>query len=198
MIGYLKGNISHLFADFCFIDVAGVGYRVFLPLSTRQKLSVGLFTTLFTSLQVREDAMLLYGFITQAEYDLFIHLTSVTGIGPKVALSALSVMTPDGFRVAVSQKDIAALTKIPGIGKKTAERMILELKDKMGAIEDGTVSSLAAIASSDDDRLSQVMAALTALGYSQSESMSVLKDVDSSGLTVEQLIKMALKEFVRR
>ena len=197
MIGYLKGQISHLFADFCFIDVAGVGYRVFVPFSTRQKLSIGLSITLFTSLQVREDAMLLYGFITQAEYDLFIHLTSVTGIGPKVALSALSAMTPETFRVAVSQKDIAVLTKIPGIGKKTAERMILELKDKIGSVEVTEVSSLTD-SEVDNECLSEALAALTVLGYSQSESMSVLKKADSSNCTVEQLIKMALKEFARR
>ncbi|MDU2066354.1 MAG: Holliday junction branch migration protein RuvA, partial [Sporomusaceae bacterium] len=135
MIGYLKGQISHLFTDYCFIDVQGVGYRVFIPLSTRQKLSVGLTATLFTSLQVREDAMLLYGFFTQAEYDLFIHLTSVSGIGPKVALSVLSVMKPEEVQAAISQKNVALLTKIPGIGKKTAERLILELKDKLGALE---------------------------------------------------------------
>lgn len=197
MIGYLKGQISHLFADFCFIDVAGVGYRVFVPFSTRQKLSIGLTITLFTSLQVREDAMLLYGFITQAEYDLFIHLTSVTGIGPKVALSALSAMTPETFRVAVSQKDITVLTKIPGIGKKTAERMILELKDKIGTVEAVEDSSLTEC-EVDNDQLSEALAALTVLGYSQSESMSVLKKADSSNCTVEQLIKMALKEFARR
>ncbi len=198
MIAYLKGQISHLFVDFCFIDVGGVGYRVFVPLSSRQQLSVGLNVTLFTSLQVREDALLLYGFITQGEYELFIYLTSISGVGPKVALSVLSVMRPDVFRLAVIQNDITALTKIPGIGKKTAERMILELKDKIGAGDSLLATAATGLKAADTDQLSEVVAALTALGYSRSESMSVLQDVDIQDFTIEQLLKMALKEFARR
>jgi Holliday junction DNA helicase RuvA len=198
MIAYLKGPITHLFADFCFIDVGGVGYRVFLPFSTRQQLSVGLIVTLFTSLQVREDAMLLYGFITQGEYELFIHLTGISGVGPKVALSVLSVMRPDVFRLAIIQNDLTALTKIPGIGKKTAERMILELKDKIGAGDSLLATSLSGLKTVDTDQFSEVVAALTALGYSRSESMSVLKDVDTKNFTIEELLKMALKEFAGR
>lgn len=198
MIAYLTGEISHLFADFCFINVGGIGYRVFVPLSTRQQLSVGLNVTLFTSLQVREDAMLLYGFSTQGEYELFIHLTSISGVGPKVALSVLSVMRPDVFCLAISQNDIMALTKIPGIGKKTAERIILELKDKIGAGDSLLSVSQADLKIVGNDQLSEAVAALTALGYSRSESMSVLKDIDTNSLTVEQLLKMALKEFARR
>lgn len=198
MIAYVKGRISHLFADFCFVDVGGVGYRVFVPFSTRQQLSVGLTVTLFTSLQVREDAMLLYGFITQGEYELFIYLTSISGVGPKVALSVLSVMRPDAFCLAVSQNDITALTKIPGIGKKTAERMILELKDKIGAGDSLVLTPPAGLKTVEDDHLSEVLSALATLGYSRSESMSVLKDVDTNGFTIEQLLKMALKEFAGR
>jgi len=198
MIAYLTGEISHLFADFCFINVGGIGYRVFVPLSTRQQLSIGLNVTLFTSLQVREDAMLLYGFSTQGEYELFIYLTSISGVGPKVALSVLSVMRPDVFCLAISQNDIMALTKIPGIGKKTAERIILELKDKIGAGDSLLSVSQADLKIVGNDQLSEAVAALTALGYSRSESMSVLKDIDTNSLTVEQLLKMALKEFARR
>ena len=198
MIAYVKGRISHLFTDFCFIDVGGVGYRVFVPFSTRQELSVGVIITLFTSLQVREDAMLLYGFITQGEYELFIYLTSISGVGPKVALSVLSVMRPDAFCLAVSQNDIIALTKIPGIGKKTAERIILELKDKIGAGDSLLATASTGLKAVDDDHLSEVAAALATLGYSRSESLSVLKDVDTNCFTIEQLLKMALKEFAGR
>lgn len=200
MIGYLQGTVSHLFGDYCFLNVGGVGYRIFTPLSTLTNLSVGQSALLFTSLQVREDAMLLYGFLTQAEYDLFIHLTSVSGIGPKVAVGVLSSMRPSEFQLAIGRKDIALLTKIPGIGKKTAERLILELKDKMGTLESNESGELSVGAQeTDDDLMGQALAALTVLGYSQSESLGALKKVSGNGeFTLEKLIKMALRDLSGR
>ena len=122
MIGYVKGVVTHIFRDSCFVDVHGVGYRVSIPASTMDKLALNREITLFTYMSVREDAMVLYGFATQDEYDLFMLLISVNGVGPKVALGILSAASPDGFRLAVHQKNMKVLTKMPGIGKKTAKR----------------------------------------------------------------------------
>lgn len=200
MIGYLKGNVTHLYNEYCFIDVQGVGYRVFISAATRQELGLNAAVTLYTHLNVREDALLLYGFYSQDEYDLFQHLIAITGVGPKVALGVLSAISPGEFRAAVSQQNAALLTRIPGIGKKTAERMILELKDKLGMAE-----GAAAFAGRDSigravpqDSVQEALAALVALGYSQGEAGTTLSKVNAEGLPVQELIRLALKELSRR
>jgi len=197
MIGYIKGQVTHLFSDFCFVDVQGVGYRLFIPNSTRQKLSIGMSVILYTHLNVREDALLLYGFITQEEYDLFLQLISVTGIGPRVGLGILSAVNPEGFRLAINQKNVGVLTKIPGIGKKTAERLILELQDKLG--DSGQTEAIAesAIASgtTGNDVQAQALQALVALGYNQGEIAPIMRKAGSDVKSVEDLIKLALREF---
>ncbi len=200
MIGYLKGTVSHLYNEHCLLDVQGVGYRVFVPASTRQKLATGAAVSLFTHLNVREDAMLLYGFLTADEYELFQHLITITGVGPKVALGILSAISPGEFRAAVGQKNAALLTRIPGIGKKTAERMILELKDKLGVADDFTPATVKAGAAAEvpQDARQEAVQALVALGYSQGEVGAVLQKVYADGLAAEELIKLALKEFARR
>ncbi|WP_312203187.1 Holliday junction branch migration protein RuvA [Anaerospora hongkongensis] len=196
MIGYIKGQITHLFADFCFVDVQGVGYRVFVPNSTRQKLTIGTSVVLFTHLNVREDALLLYGFYTQEEYELFLHLIAITGIGPRVALGILSAVDPQGFRLAVSQKNIGILTKIPGIGKKTAERLILELQDKLGDSTQEVPAAGPLVGSPmNDDVRTQALQALVALGYNQGEIAPILRKAGSDVKSVEELIKLALREF---
>ena len=110
MIGYVKGVVSHIFSNSCFIDVHGVGYRTYAPASTLDTLTIGQEALLYTYMSVREDAILLYGFATQDEYDLFMLLIGVNGVGPKVALGILSADKADGFRLAVHQKDIKSLT----------------------------------------------------------------------------------------
>ncbi|CVK19583.1 MULTISPECIES: Holliday junction branch migration protein RuvA [Sporomusa] len=207
MIGYVKGIVTHLFTDNCFIDVQGVGYRVFIPNSTRQKLAVGQPATLFTYLNVREDALTLHGFYTQEEYELFLSLISVSGIGPKVAAGVLSTITPQNFRSAVSTNNAAMLTKLPGVGKKTAERIILELKDKMGISTDfdpAIAGQPAAGTSPEGDIMQEAVQALAALGYNHAEITPVIKKIyeregkAQSALSLEQLIRFALKEFGRR
>ncbi|HML34269.1 MULTISPECIES: Holliday junction branch migration protein RuvA [Sporomusa] len=207
MIGYVKGIVTHLFTDNCFIDVQGVGYRVFIPNSTRQKLAVGQPSTLFTYLNVREDALTLHGFYTQEEYELFLSLISVSGIGPKVAAGVLSTITPQNFRSAVSTNNAAMLTKLPGVGKKTAERIILELKDKMGISTDfdpAIAGQPAAGTSPEGDIMQEAVQALAALGYNHAEITPVIKKIyeregkAQSALSLEQLIRFALKEFGRR
>ncbi|MCE5286770.1 MAG: Holliday junction branch migration protein RuvA [Pelosinus sp.] len=199
MIGFLHGIVTHIFTDSCFLDVQGVGYRVFVADTDSRRLVVGEKTQLFTYLSVREDALLLYGFYTQDEYDLFIHLISVSGIGPKVAMGILSTVQPDEFKIAICQKNIAILTKLPGIGKKTAERIILELKDKLGEIGDANNSQeINAVTPEAGDSTGEAVQALTALGYSQAEAMTAIKKLGKSTNSVEELIKLALKELSRR
>lgn len=198
MIGYLKGEVSHVFPEYCFINVGGVGYRVFVPESTRKKLGLGQTAILHTYLNVREDAMLLFGFITQDEYELFMKLIGVTGIGPKVALTVLSSVSAEEFCVAVVQKNLTLLTRIPGIGKKTAERLVLELKDKLGTAgkntnEDAGIDFEPALV----DQTQEVISALAALGYSQAEIMPVLRKISKEHTSVEAMIKAVLREFAR-
>lgn len=196
MIGYVRGIVSHIFADYCFVDVQGVGYRVFIAATTRQKLITGEEVSLFTYLNVREDALLLYGFYTQDEYELFLQLTSVSGIGPKVALGILSAIAPDSFRLAVSNKNLVILTRIPGIGKKTAERIILELHDKIGKVStDSYQNEPENIQVTDNNSVfSQAIEALAALGYAQSEFMPIInKQRDAK--SVQDLVKLVLREF---
>lgn len=196
MIGYLKGVISHIFVNSCFIDVHGVGYRTYAPASTLDTLCVGQEAMLYTYMSVREDAIVLYGFATQDEYDLFMLLIGVNGVGPKVALGILSAGTADSFRLAVHQKDIKGLTKMPGIGKKTAERIVLELQDKIGPVasEDAGAADLGNSAAPGlSDILAETLAALTSLGYSEQEVLPVAEAHLAGCTTVEQLLKETLK-----
>ena len=195
MIGYLRGQVFQLMADHCILDVNGVGYRLYISNATRQKLSAGSNATLHTYLNVREDALLLYGFFTSEEYELFCQLITVTGIGPKAAVSILSAVTPDGFRLAVSQKNLSVLTKIPGIGKKTAERLILELKDKLGQAEGSDEWSNVQLGMGGQDIQSQALQALTALGYSQAEVAAVLRQAAGSAKSVEEAVRLVLREM---
>lgn len=196
MIGYLKGVISHIFVNSCFIDVHGVGYRTYAPASTLDTLCVGQEAMLYTYMSVREDAIVLYGFATQDEYDLFMLLIGVNGVGPKVAQGILSAGTADSFRLAVHQKDIKGLTKMPGIGKKTAERIVLELQDKIGPVasEDAGAADLGNSAAPGlSDILAETLAALTSLGYSEQEVLPVAESHLAGCTTVEQLLKETLK-----
>ena len=128
MIGYIKGRVTALFKDFCFLETGGIGYRIFISDKTRQQLMTGEEAKLFTYMAVREDAILLYGFLGQEEQELFLLLISISKIGPKVAMGILSAMTPAAFVGAVKAQNVTQLTKLPGIGKKTAERLLVELK----------------------------------------------------------------------
>ncbi len=200
MIGYLHGKVTYLLAEYCLLDVQGVGYRVFLAASTRSRLRVGEEATLFTHMSVREDAILLYGFYSQQEYDLFQLLISVSGVGPKVALGILSAITVENLCRAIQQKQAGILTKLPGIGKKSADRLILELKDKVkfaGSADVDEILTLETEEAVGDDMISEATAALLSLGYTQVEIAPVLKKT-ASFKTVEDIIKFALKEFSKR
>lgn len=199
MIGYLRGKVAKLSADYCLLDVHGVGYRVFVGALTASHLHTGEEAELYIHTAVREDAILLYGFHSQEEYDTFQLLISVSGVGPRVALGILSSITVEQLSLAIHGKKTAVLTKLPGIGKKSAERIILELKDKI-SVPEGE-DSQAELGTADtvplgNDMLSEATAALVSLGYTQAEIHSVMKKA-GTGKDVQEIIKLALKELNR-
>ena len=194
MIGYVKGVITYILLDSCLVDVQGLGYRIYIPNSTREKLTVGEEILLFTYLHVREDALILYGFSTQEEYDIFILLIGINGIGPKVAVGILSAMPPREFRLAVQQKNIALLTKLPGIGKKTAERILLELQDKVGTLDfsETGITPVDSIYLQPQGVVPEVLAALQGLGYSAQEVMPIIEQEQAQHTTVKTLLRAVL------
>lgn len=196
MIGYLHGRVIALYTDHCLLDVHGVGYRVFVANSTRTKLRQREEASLFVYTSVREDAIVLYGFATEEEYDLFLQLIGVSGIGPKVALGILSAITVEGLCRAIQNKQASVLTKLPGIGKKSAERLILELKDKV-AFRGSAEEELLTIENGEevgDAAASEAMAALQSLGYTPSEIAPVIRKT-AKYKTTEAIIKASLKEL---
>lgn len=192
MIGYVRGIVTHMFKEYCFVDVHGVGYRVYAPASTLSQLDMGKEALLFTYMSVRDDAMLLYGFLTQNEYDVFMLLLGVNGVGPKVALGILSAASPDGFRLAVQQKNVKVLTSMPGIGKKTAERIIVELHDKLGDAP-AAGSADAAPAGMPEGMMGEAAAALAALGFTEQEVWPVLEAQAPQCANVSELVRHVLK-----
>lgn len=198
MIGFLRGTIARLKADSCLIDVHGVGYRVSISDATRRELAQGKEAQLYTYLSVREDALQLYGFRTEQEYDMFLVLIGISGIGPKVALGILSSITVSRLATAITNQQTSVLTKLPGIGKKSAERLILELKDKLafaaGADEQLTLTTDAPVG---DTVLEEASAALAALGFAQNEILVALRGLEKCE-TSEEAIKMALKKLSRK
>ena len=199
MIGFLRGRVAYIFPDYCFLDVHDVGYRVFISHQTRNQISVGTEVMLYIHTHVREDAILLYGFFSQEEYGLFQHLIGISGIGPKVAQGILSAITANEFYHLIHRKDVKAITKLPGIGKKTAERIILELKDKLSASSfdvSDAADDTAALGDAMEDMVSEAIEALLSLGFQQSEVQSVLKK-KSDWESTEEIIRYALAELQR-
>ena len=197
MIGYLHGTVASLKPDTCLLDVHGVGYRVYISDATRRDLAKGKEAQLFTYLSVREDALQLYGFRTEQEYDMFLALIGISGIGPKVALGILSSITISRLATAITNQQTSVLTKLPGIGKKSAERLILELKDKLSfASAQDEQLTLTSDVPVGDDILSQTSAALESLGYTSGEIAAVLPKL--SGIAdVQAALKQALKLLAR-
>lgn len=199
MIGSLKGNVGYLGTDFCLLETAGgVGYRVFMPAAHLAQLALGAQISVHVHTAVREDAILLYGFLSLEYYKLFELLLGVSGVGPKMALGILSSAKPEEFYLAVENRDIRTLTKLPGIGKKTAERMLLELKDKIGT-GDAPADFAEAVAAGGSGSVAEAMEALQSLGYTQGEIVPVLKKItDAEKLSGEEVLRRALKLFAAR
>ena len=188
MIGYIKGKATVVSKEFCFIEAGGIGYRVFISEMSRQKIHLGAPVRLLTYMAVREDAILLYGFLTQEEYDLFLILISVSKIGPKVAMGILSVMEPVDFVLSIRNRNLSVLTKLPGVGKKTAERLLVELKDKVGDFAEGDMDEPESLAA-------DAAKYLRALGYEDTEIQPVLKKLSIEYKDVSPLVSAALREF---
>ena len=200
MIAMLTGQIAHKSPDHVILDVHGVGYRVMIPFSTYYELPEEGVATLHIHTSVREDAIQLYGFRTRTEKSFFQLLISVSGIGPKLARDILSNIQPAPLASALIQGDLHKLSTIPGIGKKTAERLVLELKDKVGKLDSGVIqqtegntASTAAAGVKDD-----VTSALLNLGYKEQQVRKVLMEVEcSTTATVEEVLKQALKILMK-
>jgi len=199
VIGRLRGKLIEKTPPALLVDVHGVCYELDASMTTHYVLpGLGAEVELFTHLVVREDAQLLYGFATPAERRLFRLLLSVNGVGAKVALSILSGMTADEFFQAVASNDIARLTKVPGIGKKTAERVVFDLKDKVAAFaSDGGASNQTQAALGDCGVRVQAEEALLALGYKAAEAAKLLDKTATEGQSVEEMIRGALRSINR-
>lgn len=195
MIGSLHGRLSHKHPPQIIVECGGVGYEVETPMSTFLELpGLGGDVQLFTHLQVREDAQTLYGFSTQAEKTLFRALLKVSGVGAKMALSVLSAMSVADFGHCVRREDAAMLTKIPGVGKKTAERLIIEMRDR---IEQSPAAVPRAMQGSvPDDARGEAFEALVALGYKPAEVKRLLGTLQTHELSAEDIIRQALRKAV--
>ncbi|MCB1827410.1 MAG: Holliday junction branch migration protein RuvA [Coxiellaceae bacterium] len=193
MIGQLRGLILKKQAPLLLIDVNGVGYEVFSPMSTFYHLpELQQEVQLLTHLIVREDAQTLYGFLQERERELFRALIKVSGIGAKVALSILSGMAPNEFVLCVQSDDATRLTQIPGIGKKTAERLIVELRNTLSQWEQSTTLDNR----SENNCLQEAISALTALGYKANEAKRAITKIYKNDHSSEELIRLALQQMV--
>lgn len=206
MIGRLRGILLEKQAPDLLIEVAGVGYEVQLPLTSFYQLpATGIEATIYTHFVVREDAQLLYGFINQAERALFRQLIKANGVGPKLALTILSGMTAQQFVRCVQSDDVSTLVKLPGVGKKTAERLVVEMRDRLkdwGVAPNTPVTD--GLVLLDDDAIfspgqsaeQDAASALVSLGYSQLQADKAVQKVKQSGMSSEQLIKAALRSMM--
>lgn len=199
MITFLRGKLVEALPTQATLEVNGVGYEVLIPLSSFDKLPApGAEVQILTHLAIREDAHVLYGFMTAAERDLFrLLIHTVSGIGPKIALNVLSGMNPVALRGAVANGDVKALSQISGVGKKTAERIVVELKDKMGAAGAWEASSAQRALSDADQKVNDAVLALMALGFKQPEAHDAIRASQSvlgPQAGVEALVRASLKK----
>lgn len=190
MIATLRGEVSQVEDNALILEVGGVGLRVFVPATLRTRTKAGDSLLLYTHLVVREDALTLYGFEAQGERELFNILLGVDGVGPKAALSVLSTLTLDAVQRAVFSDEVDILNRVPGIGKKTAQKMAIHLKDKLKPMD--TLAGVAAMT----DRDSEVLAALTALGYSVVEAQAAIQSLPRDAPEdTEERLRMTLQYF---
>lgn len=195
MIGFLRGRLAAKHPPQLLLDVGGVGYEVEAPMSTFYGLpGVGAEVGLHTHLVVREDAHVLYGFGTERERSLFRELIKVSGVGPRIALGILSGATVDEFHRSVESQDIASLVRIPGIGRKTAERLVIEMRDRLkGLAGPAFAPGTGAAAGTPANPQSEAFSALVALGYKPAEVTRLLQKVDPAVTSTEEIIRHALR-----
>lgn len=203
MFSYIKGPLVEVFEDTIVVEAGSIGWNIHVPLSVLDVLPrTGEEVRIYTSFQVREDAMTLYGFLTRQDLQMFKQLLGVNGIGPKAALGILSTMRPDDLRMAIISEDAKAIAKAPGIGPKTAKRVILDLKDRIrmedilpaGIVTDQEVPAAAVVGMEGIGR--EAIEALVALGYSMTEAARAVRQVEiTDGMTVEAVLKASLRHL---
>ncbi len=196
MIYNVRGTLTYTDVNYAVVECGGVGFKCFVSMTTLKELPpLGKEANLYTYLAVREDAMDLFGFATQQELDAFKLLITVSGVGPKAAMAVLSVLPPDRLSIAVSSGDVKSIQSAQGVGKKTAERIVLELKDKMLGIAPSNaaaVQSIQAVASNSDAQ--EAVEVLVSLGFNQSDAATVVGAMDK-GLSVDDMIRKGLKQL---
>ncbi len=192
MIARLRGSVIARGKDYLIVEASGVGYKVFVPADVLASTRLAEEIVLQTHLQVREDNFSLFGFTTDDALDLFEQLLTVSGVGPKSALTILSAMSPEAIRLAIGQEQPGVLARVPGVGKKTAEKIVVTLKDRIGAVTAG--EELLALTAAD----AEVIEALTALGYSVVEAQRALQNIPRDITGVEDRLRRALSQFAER
>lgn len=206
MFYYIKGKLALLTPGYAVVDAMGVGYKLTISQNTYESLprndADGNEVTLYTYLSVREDAVELYGFATEAELSSFRMLLGVSGVGPKAALSVLSLLTPEKFALAVCTDDKKTIAKANGVGPKTAARIILELQDKLlkqTSPDDtrATITTAITTSGTSHGKMTEAQDALSVLGYSRSEAMAALQQIDVAGMELEDVIRAALKKLMK-
>ena len=198
MLAYIKGSLEQKSNNYVVIDVGGIGYKIFMATKAIETLGeIGKVVKVHTHYYVREDNISLYGFNTNEELRMFELLLQVSGIGAKSAIAMLSEISPSSFALAVISDDISQLVKIPGIGKKTAARIVLELKDKLKTEEAITKTEEVKLSITNEEETSEAIAALQVLGYTKREIEKALENVDTKNLQLEEIIKQGLKNLAR-
>ena len=199
MISYIKGTLEIKAKDYIVVDVGGIGYKIFMSETAINELEKGTEAKVFTYMRVREDDISLYGFLNNEELVTFELLISVGGVGAKSAITILSNITPSKFALAVITNDVNTLKKLPGIGAKTAARIILELKDKMKTEQsiEGSKNEKIKEAIVLDNKANDAVEALCVLGYTRKDVENVIAKIDTSKLTVEEIIRQGLKYLGR-
>ncbi|UOO38491.1 Holliday junction branch migration protein RuvA [Oscillospiraceae bacterium CM] len=202
MFYYLEGPVTLLDQNLAVVDIAGAGYACHTSMNTLSHLETGKKARLYTYCHIKEDAFDIYGFYDLGEKRFFEQLLSVSGVGPKAALAILSSGTPEMLALSIINDDERALTRAPGVGKKIAQRVILELKDKIakesaGLKTGGVTAPETAVAGTSGAKLSDAASALAVLGYSQSEITASLRSIDTSALTVEEIVRHVLKNSLK-
>lgn len=198
MINYIKGTVVKKGLDYIVIDNNNIGYFINTSLSSLNKLCEGEKATILTYMHIREDIIALYGFLTSDEIELFRKLISVNGIGPKAGLSVLSTYESNTVKEIILKEDVTRMSKVPGIGKKTASKIILELKDKVGTIEGLDTGTEGTGIFQTECESSDILNALVALGFNSYEAKKVLDKIDVEGKSENEIIKEALKNINRQ
>lgn len=201
MIDFVEGTVSYIENEYVVIEANGVGYQIFCPQPMQFLNDEGTKKRVYTHQTVREDFIGLYGFVSREERDLFRRLLDVSGVGPKGALGIIASGRPEQVVAAIQQEDVTFLTKFPGVGKKTAQRMILDLKDKLASLQTSAIQNTVIIAKSEGKSISEAFEALVSLGYQEKEvkeAFSLVANEITEEMSVDSIIKKILTVFFKR